>query len=402
MIEAILLQTALFTSHAVIDTTVTTPAPLVEREEITVSFGPESFEQFKVAHVSTAWSHNPMILVVPLGFGTSWYEATEEYHDSMLAHLAYFGADVWVVEQRRGTAETLPSFSCPSPFPLPPGAPPPSVDCSAFGAWGLDDVIEDIGFVRGLIGSSHAPTIGGHWTGGMAAAAAVDAEPEAYSGVVLWEGTLFTEEPATLAKNAAVCGFLETIPDFLGASSTPGDEFVVSSLAQAAPEGLSPFPPEILGQYGLVSGEATNLELLHALFIVDNFALLDRVSEGLIFMVGTVEGGPDVADIGQVFNLSKTTQGTYASLGILRDYACGLGGDPAYTSNLAAFEGDVLVIGSDRGLVDELQDTLDAFSSARFAHSDFRGELGVHDLLWSDLREGVDLEIFLFNLFAQL
>ena len=41
---------------------------------------------------------------------------------------------------------------------------------------------------------------------------------------------------------------------------------------------------------------------------------------------------------------------------------------------------------------DELQDTLDQFVSANFAHSDFRGEFGVHDLLWSDLMQPIASE----------
>lgn len=390
----------LLAAHNVTGSSTTSPAPLVEREVITVEFGIESFEQFQVTHVSTPWAHQPMVLVTPLGFGASWYEGTDDYLDSLPARLAYFGIDLWIVEQRRGTANTLPQGSCAGD-PFAPNPPP--VDCSPFGQWGVDEVIEDIGFVRSLISSSLSPTIGGHWTGGMAAAASVDAEPEEYAGVVLWEGTLYNNEPFTLGKNAAVCGALEAVPDAFGADSTPAAENLASTLAQVDPNGLSPFPQAILDGFGLVSGVATNLEVLHALFVVDNPALLDRVSDGMVPMVGTIEGGPDIADIGQVFNIANTPpSGTYASLGILRDYACGLGGDPAHVSNLAAFEGDVFVIGSERGLDDELQDTLDAFTGARFASSDFRGEFGTHDLLWSELREEIDVEIFLFNLFAQL
>lgn len=409
MIESVLLQLALLTSHEVTATSVTAPAPFVEREAITVSFGGASFEQYDAVHVSTPWSHNPMILVVPLGFGAAWYEGTDDYFDSLPARLAYFGNDVWIVEQRRGTAETLPSFSCPSPFPLPPGAPAPDTDCSAFGLWTLNDVIEDIEYVRTeLIDSTHRPTIGGQWTGGMAAQAVVNSDArDEYAGVMLWEGTMSTVEESTLAKNAAACAFLQTIPPFLGASSTPGDEFVASQLAQDFPDDPSPFPPEVLAQFGLAPG-ATNLHVLHAIFIADTYIPaspfpLDRVAEGLVFMVGTIEDGPDVADIEQVFNIANVEpHGTYASTRILQDYACGLGGDSEHTSNLDLFEGDVLVIGSDRGLRTELEDTMGEFASARFVSADFRGELGVHDLLWSDLREAIDLEIFLFNLFAQL
>ncbi len=398
MLPAIAIH-ALVALHELSASSTAYPAPFVERETITVSFGEESFEQFDAVHVSTPWSSQPMILVAPVGFGVQWYEATDDYFDSMLARLAYMGVDVWAVTPRHGTASTLPVGSCAGD----PAAPVPApVDCSAFGEWGIDDVIGDIAFVRSLIDSPLKPTIGGHWTGGMTAVAAVDAEPDAYAGVLLWEGTIFTNEESTLGKSAAVCAALDAVPDAFGADSTPASETLVVSLAQNDPTGLSPFPQVVLDPYFLVAGEATNLEFLHALFIVDNFALLDRVSEGLVFMVGTVEDGPDVAAIGQVFNqLANPDPNTYGSLGILRDLVCATGGDPTYTSNLAAFGGDVFVIGSERGLDDELQDTLDAFTGARYTYADFRENFGVHDLLWSDLRPEVDVEIFLFNYIAQ-
>jgi hypothetical protein len=394
------LHLALLASYDVSASATTTPAPLVSREAMTVSFGEEAFESFEIVHVSTPWAIRPMILVAPAGFGTAWYETSAPYTDSLLATLAYSGVDVWAIAPRRGTTATLPPGSCPGD----PAAPVPApVDCSAFGQWGVADIIEDIAFVRELIDGPRAPTIGGHWTGGMLALAAVDAEPEAYAGLVLWEGTILTEDETTLAKNAAVCDALELVPDALAADPTPQAELLVATLAQIDPDGLSPFPQPVLDGYFLTAGVATNLEVLHALLVVDNFALLDRVSDGMVFTVGTVEDGPAVADLDHLYAyVAATPQSTYGSLGIFRDLACGMAGSPEHTSNLAAFEGDVLAIGSARGLDDELQDTLDAFTGARLVYEDFRGELGVHDLLWSDLRDGIDTELALFNVIAQI
>ncbi|MCH9637740.1 MAG: hypothetical protein K0U16_07335 [Gammaproteobacteria bacterium] len=400
MLETLLLSASILSAYQVVDTTTSSPAPLVDRDAITVSFGEESFEQFQVVHVSTPWAHKPMVMVTPLGFGPSWYESNDDYEDSLLGRLAYLGVDVWVLEQRRGTADTLPFGSCPDPFN--PGAPAP-VDCSPFGAWGIEDLADDAAFVRTLIPPGSTPTIGGQWTGAMAAMGIVDTDPAGYSGLLLWEGAIFTDEPFTLAKNSATCAAIEPIPDIFGADPTVANEQLATGLAQADPDGISPFPPQVLAPFGLVAGVATNLDLLHAIFIADAPTLPDRVAEGLVFMVGTIEDGPDIAELGQVFNIANTPPAAaYSSLGLLEEYACALGGDPEHVSNLDAFTGDVFAIGSDRGLVDELQDSLDAFGSARYAYADFRGEFGVHDLLWSDFRFEIDVEIALFNLIAQL
>lgn len=401
MLAATVLPLTLFAAHEVVASSTTSPAPLVEREAITVAFGEATFEQYDVVHVSTPWAHRPMILVTPVGIGTAWFETSTAYSDTLLARLAYLGVDAWVVSPRHGTSATLPQGSCPGD----PAAPDPApVDCSAFGRWGLEDLVEDIAFVRDELLDSHRdPTIGGHFTGAMVAMAAVNAEPDAYAGLVLWEGTLYTEIESTLGKNAGVCDALSAVPEAYAADPTPATEALVTTLARTDPDGLSPFPQSALDPYFLVAGEATNLELLRALFVVDNFALLDRVSDGIVFAIGTVEDGFSLSDIGHVFRyVQSTPQATYVSLGLFADLACGLGGAPVHTSNLEAFEGDVLAIGSARGLDAELKDTLQAFSGARRRTGDFRGELGVHDLLFSDLRAQIDLEIAMFNLLAQL
>lgn len=397
MLESLLLQAALLSTHGHVTAPATNPAPLIQREEFTVTFGPEPFEEYKVAHVSAPWATWPLILVVPLGSPSSWYEATADYHDSLAAAVAYLGIDLYIQEQRRGTSATLPTGSCPGPFG------PGTVDCSAFGEWSVDDIIEDIAYTRDvLVSTTHKASVGGQWTGAMAAQAAVNAEPDEYASLIMWEGTMYAEDLATLGKNAAVCGSLGSLPDAAGASSAPGDETFASFLAQVDPTGLSPFPQVLLDQFFLTAGVATNLEVLYAVFIVDNFpVLLDRVAKGLVFMVGTVEDGPDVADITQVFNITNTVpQSTYAPLGVLEDYACGLGGSMLHTGDLDTFEGAVLVIGSDRGMRTELEDTADLFTSASFVHTDYRGEFGVHDLLWSDLMKPVALEIALFTIGA--
>lgn len=400
MLPPTILHLALLSSHDVSVSTTTHPAPLVAREAITVTYGAQAFETFDVVHVSTPWAKRPMLLLAPVGLGAAWYETNADYADSLLARLAYLGVDVWAIAPRRGTSATLPAGSCPGD----PAAPDPApADCSAFGQWQLDDLIDDIAFVRGLVTSPRRPTIGGHFTGAMVALAAVNADPQAYAGLMLWEGTLVTDDEATLAKNAGVCDALEAVPDALAADSTPAAEAMVTALAQTDPDGLSPLPQPVLDRYFLTAGVATNLQVLHAIFIIDNFALLDRISQGLLFTVGTVADGPEIADLSHLFRyVAVQPQSTYGSVGLFRDLACGLGGSPEHTSGLAAFTGDVLVIGSDRGLKDELADTVQALHGARRTSTDFRGELGVHDLLWSDLRHEVDAEIAMFNALAQM
>lgn len=397
MITSILFQASLLlTTYEVVETSITNPAPHIEREVLTISYGPLPFERFNVVHISAPWTRgNPNVpsamFIAPLGQPARWWEATDEYADSLPVSEVYLGVDTWIVEQRMGTEETLPIGSCPGP------------NCEVFGEWSFADVIEDIEYVRTeLIDAKNNPTIVGHWTGAMTAAAVINEKPENYSGVVLWEGTLLTDEPFTLAKNSQACAGLGGVPDAFAASTQPWAEVLAVKAGDNDPFGFSPVLQFFLDGYFLVSGVATNLDYLHALFIVDNPALLDRVSEGLVFMVGTVSGGPDVADIGQIINVvNDGVNVSHASLGILTDMACGLGGNTDYTDNLAAFTGDVIVIGSDRGMRDELQDTLDAFTNARFKTAEFRGEFGVYDLFFSDLRMDFDVEIATFSHIAQ-
>lgn len=393
------------TNYEIVDVETTTPAPFLEREDITISFGDASFEQITVTHLHTKDfipSPFPTIWVGPLGIGTRWYEQTfDDYKKSFAARLAYKGHDVWLVPLRAGDENTLPAGSCADPNNP---TVPPLVDCSAFGQWGLADVVEDVEFTRTLIEGEKNPTIGGIWTGAMASMAVVNAHPENYAGAIFWEGSLYAEDPFVLGKNSAICASLDGLPDMFAADPTPQIEQTVIDLAVADPEGLSPFPQQALDPYFLTAGEATNIQVAWAIFIVDNFkGLLDRVVPGLVFMTGDLENGPAISDFNQLINVAQSgPRQTYGSLGILRDFACGLGGDPEHTADLHNFTKNVYFIGGDKGLEDEMVVTEALFTDAANVYTDYRDDRGAYDLYLGPERQEFDFGIFLFNYFSQL
>jgi hypothetical protein len=74
--------------------------------------------------------------------------------------------------------------------------------------WGLDTAVDDAMFVRDLVRRAHPAkraVIGGFSGGSSKAIAAVDRDPRSFDGLLMWEGTLYTSDPAIRARNAAFC-----------------------------------------------------------------------------------------------------------------------------------------------------------------------------------------------------
>ncbi len=338
MITPLLLTLA---AYEVTPSQLTAPAPHIERQEYRVSFGEQPFEEFKAVHVSAPWSWRTMLLSVPLGFQAQWYEGAEWYGTSIPGILAYFGVDLWIVEMRTPTEETLPVGSCPTPF-----------DCPELGQWGLPDLLADLDFVAELSGSE-APMIAGHWTGGMLASAAVSTKPDNWSAMILLDGTLHTDEPVTLERTGAICGLLSSLPISSGA-----DVLAEIDLLQAAEAG----DPEAIAQ-------------LEYLFTTAD-PLPDRISDGLRFMTPDEDGHPLHSDLEQLYRINAEWNPTYTPMGPFRDLACSFGDLPG----LADFEGKALLMCG--GLDQECWDTADALVNADVT-TDIDPELGVNDYVFS-------------------
>src|SRR5690606_15361739 len=81
-------------------------------------------------------------------------------------------------------------------------------DCSPMQDWGVQTAVDDALFVEKLIGwavPGSKPIVGGLSGGSSAALAAVNQAPKKFSGLFMWEGTLYTDDPDIRDRNAGFC-----------------------------------------------------------------------------------------------------------------------------------------------------------------------------------------------------
>lgn len=346
------------------------PSPQLRRTTISVAVGYEELNKFDIVRVHkralTSLGDPPVILLSPFGFQTEFWELTQQgYNDSFVARVALAGYDVWMVDNR--TADLAPG-SCESE----------AVDCTPLADWGVDTGVADAMFTQKLVKLFHPlqkPVVGGFSGGSSAAIASVDRNPNAFAGLFMWEGTLYTEDPAIRARNAALCAQDEAqlASGVVVDASVQGFKAILN-LATSAPSAPSPLP-------GFPPG-TTNLQALLYAFSVPNPANPLNFTEGFVRLVGD----PATATL-TYSNLGRFQQlgplvGNYAPIRFLRDSHCSMGGvENQYTDNLSAFRGDVLVYAAGLGFGTMMLDTADLMTRARVTVN-YRPELGESDFYY--------------------
>lgn len=337
----------------IVDRSASTPVREIERTVLTVQEGKNSFNRFSVVHLRPSVPAHvpPLILLAPFGFPAEFWEQSDDgtYLDAFAPQIALTGRDVWLVDSRLAQAD---------PGECESGA----VDCSSMKDWGIDTAVDDALFVarlarRGSCGNR--PVIGGLSGGSVTALAAVNARPRRFSGLFLWEGTLVSDDPAIVARNAAFCQDDEAALDagvyYDGSVQIFKQLF---SLAAADPEGLSPIPVFPPG--------TTNLQaLLFALSSPDPSNPLN-FTEGFIRFVGDPFSATlYYSDIDRVVDLGSLV-GNYAPIAFIRDSHCSIGGvEDRFTDKLDRFRGDVLIFSEGLGFNTMMLDT-----GARFTRAD--------------------------------
>lgn len=343
------------------------PSPQLSRTKFTVAVGSQALDTFDVVRVHERGIRSvddpPVMLLSPFGFQSEFWELTNlGYNDSFVARVALAGYDVWLVDNR--TAELAPG-SCES------GA----VDCSPLANWGIDSGVNDAVFVQKLVKFFHPlkkPVIGGFSGGSSAAIASVDARPNLFSGLLMWEGTIYTEDPAIRARNAAFCA--NDIAALAAGNfvdpSVQGFK-TIFNLANAAPSAPSPLP-------GFPPG-TTNLQALIFAFSVPNPASPLNFTDGFVRLVGDPFAGTfTYANMSRVLLLGPLI-GNYAPVRFIRDSHCEMGGvENKYSDNLAAFRGDVLVYAEGLGFGQMMIDTANLMTRARVT-VDYHAQLGESD-----------------------
>lgn len=339
--------------HKIIDQAVSAPAPGIERTVLTVQEGKNAFNRFDVVHLrgDVESDSPPVILLAPFGFPAEFWEQSDDgsYLDAFAPQIALAGHDVWLVDSRLAAA---------APGECESGA----VDCSPMKNWGIETAVGDALFVTHLAGSGchgEKPVIGGLSGGSAAALAAVNARPNRFSGLFLWEGTLLSDDPDISARNAAFCQDDESALD----AGTFYDGSVqifklLFSLAATDPEGLSPIPVFPPG--------TTNLQaLLFALSFPDPTNPLN-FTESFVRFVGDPFAATLVhSDIGRVVGLGALA-GNYAPIAFIRDSHCSMGGvETRFTDRLDRFRGKVLIFAEGLGF-----DTMMLDTGARLTRAD--------------------------------
>jgi pimeloyl-ACP methyl ester carboxylesterase len=295
----------------------------------------------------------------------AFYEISESggYAKSAAGRLAESDIDVWLVDQRR---TGLAPGACESG----------SADCSVIGTWDFNAYSSDGLFALSLVKGTHPrkkPVIGGFSAGSNAALATLNRAPQEFSGLFLYEGTFFTEDPVIIAHNDTICTNLEGA---LAAGSVFDPSAAVYGLvvrsATADPNGIFPlpvFPPGTTNQQALLyvfaappppGALAPTPSFVRTIadFSTQQFVYTNQARLGLT---------------GSLFD-------NYGSLAAVRDLSCGLAGrDDQHFDHVGAFHGDVLLFIEGTGFGPALFDTAGLFDHAASVTIDHNPELGEAD-----------------------
>jgi pimeloyl-ACP methyl ester carboxylesterase len=357
------------------------PSAEIGRTTIAVQAGNDPLNRFRIVRLQAQGQAlhgaNPLMLLSPFGFPVEFWEITEsgDYNDAFAPQVALAGHDVWLVDSRLADAE---AGECES------GA----VDCSAMAGWDQETAIEDAMFAQLLVRAAHPFTkavIGGFSGGSSTAMATVDHHPHVFAGLFMWEGTLYTADPAIRARNAAFCAQDEALLD-AGVFFDPGVQVfkLLFQLATAAPNDPSPiaaFPPG-----------TRNLQALLFAFTVPNPDNPLNFTESFIRLSGNpFTTSLTYSSIDRLLELSPLV-GNYAPVAFIADTHCSIGGaDTRFTDHLDRFHGDVLVYAEGLGFGQMMLDTAALMTHAHVT-VDFHPELGESDPYFHVDRDHVALQ----------
>jgi hypothetical protein len=209
-------------------------------------------------------------------------------------------------------------------------------------------------FVRSLARQDHPekkPVIGGLSGGSSTAMATINAHPKAFAGLFMWEGTLYTPDPAIRARNAAFCA-ADQEALAAGTFFDPAVQGfkVLFQLAAAAPNDPSPIPVFPPG--------TTNLQALLFAFTLPNAANPLNFTEDFIRLVGDPFAATlTYSDLERVLIWGPLV-GNYAPIAFIRDTHCSLGGlESRFTKHLDKFEGPALIYAEGLGFGQMMIDT---------------------------------------------
>ena len=352
-ILAVTLASEASAAYQVTATTETHVGPLV-RTELTVQAGAHPLDRFKAVRLVKEGQQNlrgAILFLPPLGTTFYFYEQRDPngaLGTSIAEFFALRGYDVWGVGPR---FEGIPAGTCEAGL----------LDCSIMGTWDMASMVDDASFVRTLIEEDSPGTkivTGGASLGGMLALAVANEHPDEYDGILVWEGMLFTPDPAVIALNQPYCAALEAqiaggaVYDGVGTNVFQ----TVVKLAHQTPDGLTPIP--------LFPPNLTNHQVMVLLLSVSSPGPVQMPVPGYIQMNGSLaEDRLFFASEERLYANVVSRFNNYTPVVTTRDVSCSLAGvETDYVDNLGAFHGSILAIGGGRGFGPWLDDQLAQFT----------------------------------------
>lgn len=301
------------------------------------------FTMHRVRRVGIAY-RGPILLMPALGNNFNSYLADEtgDRAKSFAAHFARLGYDVWGYSPRETGIGT--------------GQCGGALDCSEALNWSMQTIVDDATFIRNQIRAVHAmraPVVGGLSMGAASALAIVNANPNDYAGLIAWDGSIRTNNPAYIPT---VQGFCNQFNAAVAAGTAVEDQslpFVklVAQLAESAPN-----DPFLIPVVGIPPG-LTNEQVFVFLLSVPNpvapsprpgfTTAAGNFPAGQFFFSDTKRLKANVRAFNDV-TANRTTRDLYCSLS---------GAENAYTSNLFNFNKPVLILKAGQGfgsIMDEL------------------------------------------------
>lgn len=328
----------------------------LKRTETTIQVGTDPLNQFKmirlVKQVPVRSLRGSILLLPALGPSAAFFEQRDPsgtFGTSIMEYFAQRGYDVYAYGPRY---DGIPAGTCEAGL----------IDCSVMATWDLQSMAADVLFLRSQIELLHPGSwvvVGGHALGAMAAIAAVNTDPAAFDGVVLWEGLLYTSDPEAMALDQAYCAAYE---ELLAAGVIYDDVSMnvfrqLGHLAGKHPSAMTVnplFPPGLTNHQAMVIALSVPDPSNPISMVVPTYVIVSGVPEEDRFMYSS-----DARIVGVTKDLCD-----YLPAKVVSDIVCSIGGlDDQYIANLGSFTGPVLAIGGGRGYGPYMQHQLDLFGS---------------------------------------
>ena len=341
------------------------------RTVYTVQVGCNSLNQFRMTRVSKDVPNNALkgviMLMPPLGSGFQNYEVGEngDYNNSFVASLAKRNYALLGYSQR---VQGLVAGSCES------GA----IDCSPMADWGMAAILGDVQFIRqqsDLLYPGFIPIVGGLSLGSVISLAAINENPNDYSGAILIDGTIYDTNPEVQAINAAFTAEFDNLLAngiYYDGQGLPGFK-LLSQLASVNPNGLTPFPtfPPFFTNHQAFVAAVSNPPLSPVTFRPGFFNFAGSLEEDRLFFADE-----------PLVHLNIAQFVDYVAIATWRDLLSGLSGDRTYNDNLGAFSGPVIMFAAGHGFGTAMVDTAGLMTSAQVTLN-FNGEYGHVDYVLS-------------------